>query len=104
MFSVLETVLTAITSKNQQKGNMGRIIHRGIQMRAKGRKVQKEVVVDIHFRARELIVIRVSPFLWIYFNIGKYEGRWKRLAFDFWFELRGQIYGFSWEKAVEVRK
>jgi hypothetical protein len=43
----------------------------------------------------------VNPFLWIYFNIGKYEGR-KRVAFDFCFELRKHIYGFSWEKAIEV--
>lgn len=64
-------------------------------------KVQKEAIGRIHFRARELIVIRVNPFLWIYFNIGKYEGR-KRVAFDFCFELRKHIYGFSWEKAIEV--
>jgi len=70
-------------------------------MRTKGKRVQKEAVVDIHFRDRQLIVIRMNPFLWIYFNIGKYEGR-KRVAFDFLFELRKQIYGFSWEKAVEV--
>jgi hypothetical protein len=50
-------------------------------------------------RARELIVLRVEPFLWIYFNIGNHEG-WKRVAFDFWFEIRGQTYGVSWEKEI----
>lgn len=68
-------------------------------MRTKGRKVQKEIVVTL--RPKELIALRLNPFLWIYFNIGKYE-KFKRVAFDFWFELRGHTYGISWEKAVEV--
>lgn len=70
-------------------------------MRTKGRKFQKETVITL--RARELIVLRLEPFLWIYFNIGRYENTFKRVAFDFWFELRRHTYGISWEKAVEVR-
>lgn len=58
--------------------------------------------VKIVLRTKELIVFRIEPFLWIYFNIGKYEG-FKRVAFDFLFELRGQTYGFSWEKSIGVR-
>jgi hypothetical protein len=69
-----------------------------MELRTKGRKVQKEVYIV--FRVKELIILRLNPFLWFYFNIGNYEGRWKRVAFDFCFELRKQIYGFSWEKEI----
>lgn len=69
-----------------------------MEVRTKGRKVQKEICIIL--RTKELIILRLNPFLWFYFNIGKYENKWKRVAFDFCFELRGQIYGFSWEKEV----
>lgn len=69
------------------------------------RNIQNQIVISLQFkefRELEIIVHRLNS--WIYFNVGRYHNypKVKRVAFDFFIELRGRIYGFSWEKAVEV--
>lgn len=76
-------------------------------MKTKGRRVQKQCVISLKFfKELEFLVIRLKPFFWIYFNLGRYHNypKVKRIAFDFWFEGKEQIYGLSWEKLLEVEE
>jgi len=47
----------------------------------------------------EIMFHRRKPFVWIYFNIGKYI-YCRRVAFDFYIQIRNKVKGFSiaWEE------
>jgi hypothetical protein len=69
-----------------------------MEFKMKGRKVQRQLIISI--KTREIIILRLSPFIWFYFNIGQYLNS-RRIAFDCFFELGNSINGFGFEKVFE---
>jgi hypothetical protein len=72
----------------------------------KGKKVQKEVCIRffVNLKEIELIILRLDPFVWLYFDVGRYHlyPKVKRIALDFYIQIRGHIFGFSESKEIEV--